>query len=138
MSFSPIIEQLVESLRCLPGVGRKTAQRMALHLLERDREGVDRVLADVRRLPSRDQLLAELGEPGEVDRAEFAVAIATRRLLVAAILVFAVSLLALAGLLKFAPETDKAKASGQELRELDRRIEVDQAGKVGPIEERKR
>ncbi|MDJ0878987.1 MAG: recombination mediator RecR [Halieaceae bacterium] len=39
MSFSPLIEQLVESLRCLPGVGRKTAQRMALHLLERDREG---------------------------------------------------------------------------------------------------
>jgi len=39
MSFSPLIEQLVESLRCLPGVGRKSAQRMALHLLERDREG---------------------------------------------------------------------------------------------------
>lgn len=38
MSFSPLIEQLVESLRCLPGVGRKTAQRMALHLLERERE----------------------------------------------------------------------------------------------------
>lgn len=29
---------MVESLRCLPGVGRKTAQRMALHLLERERE----------------------------------------------------------------------------------------------------
>ena len=39
MSFSPLIEQLVESLRVLPGVGRKTAQRMALHLLERQREG---------------------------------------------------------------------------------------------------
>ena len=38
MSFSPLIEDLVESLRCLPGVGRKTAQRMALHLLERDRD----------------------------------------------------------------------------------------------------
>ena len=38
MSFSPLIEELVESLRCLPGVGRKTAQRMALHILERDRE----------------------------------------------------------------------------------------------------
>jgi recombination protein RecR len=38
MSFSPLIEQMVESLRCLPGVGRKTAQRMALHLLERERE----------------------------------------------------------------------------------------------------
>jgi recombination protein RecR len=39
MSFSPLIEQMVESLRCLPGVGRKSAQRMALHLLEREREG---------------------------------------------------------------------------------------------------
>ncbi len=39
MSFSPLIEHLVESLRCLPGVGRKSAQRMALHLLEREREG---------------------------------------------------------------------------------------------------
>lgn len=38
MSFSPLIETLVESLRCLPGVGRKGAQRMALHLLERDRD----------------------------------------------------------------------------------------------------
>ena len=38
VSFSPLIEQLVESLRCLPGVGRKSAQRMALHLLERERE----------------------------------------------------------------------------------------------------
>ena len=39
MSFSPLIRQLVDSLRTLPGVGQKTAQRMALHLLERDRSG---------------------------------------------------------------------------------------------------
>ncbi len=38
-SFSPALETLIESLRCLPGVGPKSAQRMALHLLERDREG---------------------------------------------------------------------------------------------------
>jgi recombination protein RecR len=37
--FSPLIDQLVRSLRCLPGVGPKSAQRMALHLLERNREG---------------------------------------------------------------------------------------------------
>ena len=37
MSFSPLIQQLVSALRCLPGVGPKTAQRMAFHLLERDR-----------------------------------------------------------------------------------------------------
>ena len=39
MSFSPLIRQLIESLRILPGVGQKSAQRMALMLLERDRSG---------------------------------------------------------------------------------------------------
>ena len=34
-----MIDALVEGLRCLPGVGPKSAQRMALHLLERDRDG---------------------------------------------------------------------------------------------------
>lgn len=35
----PVIGRLIEALRCLPGVGPKSAQRMAYHLLERDREG---------------------------------------------------------------------------------------------------
>ncbi|MCB1668511.1 MAG: recombination mediator RecR [Porticoccaceae bacterium] len=35
--FSPLIDELIDSLRCLPGVGPKSAQRMALQLLERDR-----------------------------------------------------------------------------------------------------
>jgi recombination protein RecR len=39
MSFSPLLQQLITSLRCLPGVGPKSAQRMAFHLLERDSEG---------------------------------------------------------------------------------------------------
>lgn len=39
MSFSPRIRQLIDALRLLPGVGQKSAQRMALHLLERDRSG---------------------------------------------------------------------------------------------------
>lgn len=39
MAFSPLIRQLVDALRILPGVGPKSAQRMALHLLERDRNG---------------------------------------------------------------------------------------------------
>ena len=38
MHFSPLLEQLIEALRCLPGVGPKTAQRMAFQLLERGRE----------------------------------------------------------------------------------------------------
>lgn len=34
-----LLQRLIEGLRCLPGVGPKSAQRMAFHLLERDREG---------------------------------------------------------------------------------------------------
>lgn len=36
--FSPLIQELIQALRCLPGVGPRSAQRMALHILERDRE----------------------------------------------------------------------------------------------------
>jgi len=39
MSYSPLLVQMIDALRCLPGVGRKSAQRIAFHLLERDREG---------------------------------------------------------------------------------------------------
>ncbi|WP_280553290.1 recombination mediator RecR [Halomonas sp. 25-S5] len=44
MSFSPLVERLMESLRVLPGVGPKTAQRMAMHLLERDCDGGRRLV----------------------------------------------------------------------------------------------
>lgn len=39
MSSESLLGRLLEALRCLPGVGPKSAQRMALHLLERDRDG---------------------------------------------------------------------------------------------------
>lgn len=39
MIFSPLIDELINALRCLPGVGNKSAQRMTMHLLERNREG---------------------------------------------------------------------------------------------------
>ncbi|TAL88248.1 MAG: recombination protein RecR [Rhodanobacter sp.] len=38
MNGSPLLAELIEALRCLPGVGGKSAQRMAFHLLERERE----------------------------------------------------------------------------------------------------
>ena len=41
MSNPPALERLVESLRCLPGVGPKSALRMAYHLLQRDRKGAN-------------------------------------------------------------------------------------------------
>ncbi|MGL5404662.1 MAG: recombination mediator RecR, partial [Acinetobacter sp.] len=37
--FSERFEQLVQALRILPSVGPKSAQRMALHLLMKNREG---------------------------------------------------------------------------------------------------
>ncbi|MCE9663761.1 recombination mediator RecR [Halomonas sp. M5N1S17] len=55
MSFSPLVERLMESLRVLPGVGPKTAQRMAMHLLERDRDGGRRLAAVL------EQALEEVG-----------------------------------------------------------------------------
>ncbi|AZQ84031.1 recombination protein RecR [Colwellia sp. Arc7-635] len=39
MKFSPLVQELIDSLKCLPGVGAKSAQRMAFHLLERNRHG---------------------------------------------------------------------------------------------------
>jgi recombination protein RecR len=39
MSYSPLLMRLIDTLRCMPGVGRKSAQRIAFHLLERDRAG---------------------------------------------------------------------------------------------------
>ncbi|MES9923416.1 MAG: recombination mediator RecR [Candidatus Thiodiazotropha endolucinida] len=48
MPSPSLLQQLISALRCLPGVGAKSAQRMAYHLLERDRDGgreLSRVLA---------------------------------------------------------------------------------------------
>ncbi len=45
MSNSHAIDMLRQALRRLPGVGPKTAQRMAFHLLERDREGAREIAA---------------------------------------------------------------------------------------------
>jgi recombination protein RecR len=43
MSTPSTLQELIESLRCLPGVGPKSAQRMAYHLLQRDRPGAARM-----------------------------------------------------------------------------------------------
>ncbi len=43
MSYSPLLQQLIQALQCLPGVGVKSAQRMVFHLLDKDREGATRL-----------------------------------------------------------------------------------------------
>lgn len=45
MSYSPLLVRLIDALRCMPGVGRKSAQRIAFHLLERDRDGASALAA---------------------------------------------------------------------------------------------
>ena len=48
-----LINELIDALRCLPGVGAKSAQRMAYHLLERDREGGRRMAATLQQAMER-------------------------------------------------------------------------------------
>ncbi len=43
MNSPPALQSLIEALRCLPGVGPRSAQRMAFHLMQRDRPGAERL-----------------------------------------------------------------------------------------------
>lgn len=45
MPGSKLLDELIDALRCLPGVGAKSAQRMTMHLLERERAGGRRLAA---------------------------------------------------------------------------------------------
>jgi recombination protein RecR len=45
VSYTPRLRALLAALRCLPGVGPKSAQRMAFHLLEKDRDGARQLVA---------------------------------------------------------------------------------------------
>ena len=70
MQTSPLLTQLMEALRCLPGVGPKSAQRMAFTLLQRDRSGGMRLAQALTRAYTtlRDELhhLALQEQPGHV------------------------------------------------------------------------
>ncbi len=56
MAYSPLLQNLLQALRCLPGVGGRTAQRMAFYLLQRDREGARALVAAL------DAALEQIGE----------------------------------------------------------------------------
>jgi recombination protein RecR len=47
VSKEPTLDGLIDALRRLPGVGQKSAQRMAFHLLQHDREGARRIAASL-------------------------------------------------------------------------------------------
>lgn len=44
MSSSPALDALIEAFQCLPGVGQKSAQRMALYLIERNQSGARKIV----------------------------------------------------------------------------------------------
>jgi len=56
MAYSPLLQDLLEALRCLPGVGPRTAQRMAFRLLEQDRDAGRKLVA------AMDKALEAIGE----------------------------------------------------------------------------
>jgi len=43
MAETSHLEKLINALRCMPGIGKKSAQRIAYHLLQRDRDGARRL-----------------------------------------------------------------------------------------------
>ena len=47
MIESPKLTHLIEALCCLPGIGKKSAQRIAYHVLERDRDGARKLAASM-------------------------------------------------------------------------------------------
>ena len=53
MSYSPLLMQLIDGLRCMPGIGQKSAQRIAFYLLERDRDGASNLSSALAQAVSR-------------------------------------------------------------------------------------
>lgn len=51
--YSPALEQLIQALRILPGVGPKSAQRMAFQLLERNRDGAEQLAQAINQAMAR-------------------------------------------------------------------------------------
>jgi recombination protein RecR len=56
MGISPLVDRLIEAFQILPGVGPKGAQRMVLHLLQRDRDGASRLAQTLQ------ETIAKIGE----------------------------------------------------------------------------
>lgn len=67
MAQNSSLDELAEALRCLPGVGPKSAQRMVYHLLQRDRRGAERLANS---LGSALQLLRHCGRCNDFSEAE--------------------------------------------------------------------
>ena len=64
------LEELIAALRCLPGVGPKSAQRMAYHLLQRDRAGALRLAQSLERAASNIHHCSKCNNFSELDVCE--------------------------------------------------------------------
>ena len=53
MAFSPVVQRLIDELNRLPGVGPKSAQRLALHILRSSQEDVDRLSGAMREVKDK-------------------------------------------------------------------------------------
>ncbi|MEX0873468.1 MAG: recombination mediator RecR [Actinomycetota bacterium] len=53
MSFAPVVQRLIDELNRLPGIGPKSAQRLALHILRASQEDVDRLSASMREMKEK-------------------------------------------------------------------------------------
>ena len=53
MKPASALDELIDALRCLPGVGPRSAQRMAYHLLQHDQDGAQRLAAALGRALGR-------------------------------------------------------------------------------------
>ena len=61
MAIPSSFENLIEALRGLPGVGPKSAQRMAYHLLQSDRPGAQRLAGFIKNTQVHDAVLKAMG-----------------------------------------------------------------------------
>ena len=64
------LDELIAALRCLPGVGPKSAQRMAYHLLQRDRAGALRLADSLQRAATNVQHCSRCNNFSELDVCE--------------------------------------------------------------------
>ncbi|MDP2142790.1 MAG: recombination mediator RecR [Gallionella sp.] len=64
------LEELIAALRCLPGVGPKSAQRMAYHLLQRDRAGALRLAQSLEKAASNIQHCSKCNNFSELEVCE--------------------------------------------------------------------
>ncbi len=61
------LDELIEALRCLPGVGPKSAQRMAYHLLQRDRSGALHLAVSLQRAATNIQHCSKCNNFSELE-----------------------------------------------------------------------